>query len=181
MNNKILSITNKTLPIEYPLNIKNADKDYLSDILFSKINYDKNIIQVDYIDKNNKQIHEEINSRSISTKKEEKMCSFDYVFNNCEKYDIDYDESLDGKYKRIMYKRIGPSNPDEEDIDILIKNIMIDIKNKNNKTKKKHAETLCIESFLNEKTTFEGEDRNILGLCDDIFKKFLVNNDTKDI
>ena len=58
---------------------------------------------------------------------------------------------------------------------------MIDIKNKNNKTKKKHAETLCIESFLNEKTTFEGEDRNILGLCDDIFKKFLVNNDTKDI
>jgi hypothetical protein len=178
---KKMFISNKTLPIEYPLNIRSANEEIPFNMLLSKLNYTKNIINVNSTDENNKQINEEITLRNVNIKKEKNLSSYDLIFNDCKNFDINYDESLEEKYNRIIYKKIEPSEAEDEDVDSLTKNIILEIKKINNNIKMKHVKTLCIESFLNEKTTFVGDDADILNKCDEIFKKFLDNSVTKDL
>jgi hypothetical protein len=168
-------ITNKILSNEFSLNTKPKVFSLLIPIKYENVTNNYN-----GIDEQNNQIVEQITLRNIKLNDTEKMKQYDYIFNNCKDIDIDYKENLENKYNRIIYKKIEPSEPEEEDIDSLIKNIKIEIISINNKIKKKHSDTLCIESFLG-KTTFQGEDADLLRQCDDIFRVFLNNNKTRDL
>lgn len=168
-------ITNKVLSNEFSLNTRPKVFSLLIPIKYENVTNNYN-----GIDDNNNPVVEQINSRNIKLNDIENMKPYDYIFNNCKIIDIDYTETLENKYNRIIYKKIEPSEPQEEDIDSLIKNIKIEIISIQNKIIKKHSDTLCIESFLG-KTTFQGEDADLLRRCDDKLRPFLINGKTNDL